>query len=184
MNYMLPSIATGILSSAFGVAAAYFLFKTLRKRATENWIDLVGKIQQVDFENVTMIAQDYLNPQRGQIAMEPCEVWELIGGSEGIRKMRENVDVLLALAAYAQRWNFDESVIVYHRMRSDAAMLRRAAFRLRLGMTQVRILRSFQLRVPFRLYETVAAYYLMRQRLLSLYETSHAGLYPTLAASL
>lgn len=184
MNTMLTTIATGLLSFTFGVSAAYFLYKTLRKRATENWADLVAKIQQVDFKNISLVAQDYLNPQRGQINMEPCEVWELIGGSEGIRKMRENVDVLLALAAYAQRWNYDESVIVYHRMRSDAAMLRRAAFRLSLGMTQVRILRSFQLRVPFRLYETVAAYYLMRQRLLNLYETSHAGLYPALAASL
>lgn len=184
MNFPLASIATGLLSFVLGVAVAYLLLKTLRKRKAENWNDLVARIQQVDFAKIALVAQDYLNPQRGQIDMEPVEMWDLIGGFEGISRMRENVDVLLALAAYAQRWNYDESVIVYHRMRSDAAMMRRAAFRLRLGMTRMRILRSFQLRVPFRLYETVAAYYLMRQRLLTLYETSHAGLYPALAASL
>jgi hypothetical protein len=38
--------------------------------------------------------------------------------------------------------------------------------------------------MPFNVHEAASAYYLMRQRLLALYETSHAGLYPALAAVL
>lgn len=184
MNPMPTYIATALLSFILGIAAAYLLLKTLRKRATESWADIVARIQQVDFGKISVIAKDYLDPQRGQIDMEPEEMWELIGGAEGIRKMEENIDVLLELAAYAQRWNFEEGVIVYHRMRNDAAMIRKACFRLRLGMTQTWLLRGFQIRAPFRISEAAAAYYLMRQRLLNLYETSHAGLYPKLAASL
>jgi hypothetical protein len=35
--------------------------------------------------------------------------------------------------------------------------------------------------IPFHLHEAASSYYLMRQRLLALYQTSHAGLYPRLA---
>ena len=37
---------------------------------------------------------------------------------------------------------------------------------------------------PFHLQEATSAYYLMRERLLALYETSHAGRYERLAAAL
>jgi hypothetical protein len=40
------------------------------------------------------------------------------------------------------------------------------------------------MRIPFYIHEASAAYYLMRQRLLALYETSHAGLLPRLSAAL
>jgi hypothetical protein len=37
-----------------------------------------------------------------------------------------------------------------------------------------------QVRIPFYLHEAASSYYLMRQRLLALYQTNHAGLYPRL----
>jgi len=91
------------------------------------------------------------------------------------------------LAAYTQRWNFEESVIVAERMRRDALKLHRAARHIQLHL-KPRLVRIFpgryRFHVPFEVHEAASAYYLMRQRLLALYETSHAGLYPLLEASL
>jgi hypothetical protein len=61
-------------------------------------------------------------------------------------------------------------------MRRDGLQLRRAVTRIMLetfiGVKQVRI--------PFYLHEAASSYYLMRQRLLALYQTNHAGLHPRL----
>ena len=48
----------------------------------------------------------------------------MLGGREGLRRMRENAKLMLILAAHAQQWNFDEGVIVTERMRRDAVRLR------------------------------------------------------------
>jgi hypothetical protein len=85
---------------------------------------------------------------------------------------------------YTQRWNFNEGVIVSERMRRDALALRRSVRRVELRRVLCKFIRRFGLREPFDVHEAVASYYLMRQRLLALYETSHAGLYPALAAVL
>ena len=87
------------------------------------------------------------------------------------------------MAAYAQRWNFTESVIVKERMRQDALHLQRATMQVILRMA-VRTSRDAGVlpgRGVFYLHDSVGAYHLMTKRLLALYRTSHAGLYPGLA---
>ena len=155
-----------------------------RKNSQLEWHDLVSKLHHVDFAGVSRVALDYLTPRRGQIDMEPEKIWESMGGYEGMKKMRENAEIMLALAAYAQRWNFDEAVIVTERMRHDAALLRRAVRRVEWGLLPLRVMRHFRLTLPLHAQEASAAYYLMRQRLLSLYETSHECRLPALAATL
>ena len=51
-------------------------------------------------------------------------------------------------------------------------------------MIPASLLRHFRLTLPLHAQEASSAYYLMRQRLLSLYETSHVSRYPALAAAL
>jgi hypothetical protein len=155
-----------------------------RKRARRDWHDLVAGLQRVDFAGVSTVAVDYLAPHRGQIDLEPEKIWECLGGYEGLKRMRENAEIMLALAAWAQQWNFEEAVIVTERMRHDAAQLRRAVRRVELGMIPAQLLRRFRFTLPLHAQEASSAYYLMRQRLLSLYETSHVSRYPALAASL
>jgi hypothetical protein len=110
----------------------------------------------------------------------PNELWEMIGKADGLRRMYANAEVLIALASYAHRWNPAESVVVGERMRRDGITLRRATFALSVGLT----LGYDKLRVPFSVQEAASAYYLMRTRLLALYETSHAGRRPYLADAL
>jgi hypothetical protein len=155
-----------------------------RRIAKLAWHDLVASLYHLDMVELSAIAVDYLTPRRNQIDMEPQEIWEFLGGYQGLKKMRENAEIMLALAAYAQRWNFDEAVIVTERMRLDAASLRRAVIRVELGLIPFRLLRRFQIKLPLHAQEASSAYYLMRERLLALYETSHAGRYMALAKAL
>ena len=151
-----------------------------RRQSLLRWEDLLARLEPVGHAGVTAVALEYLQPTKNQLGMEPSELWEQIGGAEGLRSMRRNAEVLLALAAYAQRWNFHEGVIVAERMRHDGLALRRAAFRISLGLTWG----VGKARGAFYVHEAASAYYLMRQRLLALYESSHAGRYPALAACL
>ena len=145
-----------------------------------NWEDLLGRLRPVGVDGIATIALDYLQPGKGQTRIETDQLWQMIGGLEGISCIRANADVLLALAGYAQRWNLEEGLIVAERMRRDGLALRRAALKL-----QVSIPFGFgRARGPFNVQEAASAYYLMRQRLLGLYEVSHVGRYPQLAAVL
>jgi hypothetical protein len=157
----------------------------LLKQRRRGWHNLVADLYRLDMVELSAVALDYLTPcSNKREDLEPNEIWEFLGGYRGLRKMRDNADVLLALAAYAQRWNFDEAVIVTERMRIDAASLRRAVRSVELGLIPSKFLKHYRFTLPLHAQKASSSYYLMRQRLLVLYQTSHAGLYATLAASL
>ncbi len=145
-----------------------------------SWEELLSAIQHIDFDHVSWVARDFLEPREGQINLEPPDMWLMLGGREGLRKMRKNADLMLQLAAHAQRWNFDEGVIVTERIRRDALRLRQSVRRIEYTLMFHRVARQSGSLIPFHLHEAASAYYLMRQRLLALYQTSHAGLYPRL----
>jgi hypothetical protein len=146
-----------------------------------SWQDLVSQLKRIEFDRVSSVARDYLDPREGQISLEPTDMWLMLGGREGLRRMRDNAQLMLLLAAHAQRWNFDEGVIVTERIRRDALQLRRAVRHIEFALAFHTVMRRSSTFIPFHLHEAASAYYLMRQRLLALYQTSHAGLYPRLA---
>ncbi len=146
-----------------------------------SWEELVSALQRIEFDQVSWVARDFLDPRGGQISLEPRDMWLMLGGRDGLRRMRNNARLMLLLAAHAQRWNFDEGVIVTERIRRDALRLRQSVRRIETTLMFHRILRGSENLIPFHLHEAASAYYLMRQRLLALYQTSHAGLYPRLA---
>jgi len=166
------------------VGAVIADWNAYRKLSKRGWHDLVADLGKVNLPGVTAVAVDYLTPCRDQLTLEADEIWQMVGGCEGLRKMRQNAEIMLALAAHAQRWNFDEAVVVTERMRQEAVELRRAVRCVEIGMIPARFLRRFRITIPLRAQEASASYYLMRQRLLFLYEVSHAGLYPKLATAL
>jgi hypothetical protein len=166
------------------LGALAILMAQLRHQRQRSWHEIAAGLQQLNSDGLAAVAVDYLAPHSGQIDMEPETIWNSVGGYRGLRKMRANAEVMLALAACAQQWNFTEAVIVTERMRMDAAQLRRAVRRAELGLISLRLLRRYQLTLPLHAQEASSAYYLMRQRLLCLYQTSHAGLYPRLADAL
>ena len=172
----LPYVVLSAVAGVLALAAVRAQRKTI-KLTHRSWDDLVNSIEYIDFRGVSLVARDYLEPRRGQIDLEPDEIWALLGGEAGLKAMKLNVDRLLALAAFAQQWNLDEGVIVAERMRRDGLRLRRALRRIELGMLSQIVTGKHWIEVPFQLQEAASAYYLMRQRLLALYETSHIGLH-------
>lgn len=182
MTYFQPYLV--IAGSCALLCTLSILMMQLLKQRRRGWHDIVAELKPLDTDQLSTVAIDYLTPHSGQIDLEPEAIWESIGGYKGLRKMRENAEVMMALAACAQQWNFTEAVIVTERMRMDAALLRRALRRVELGLISFRLLRRYQLTLPLYAQEASSAYYLMHQRLLCLYQTSHAGLYPRLAEAL
>ena len=178
---------TVIPFSLFLIAVTGFAFVALHARKSSIRLNgrsfnaLLASLQPIDLEGVSCVARDFLEPQRGQISMEPEVIWQMLGGDLGLRRMRANADLLLAIAAHASQWNDEEGLIVTERMRRDALRLRSAVRQIRLGMLSQLVTGHHWVSVPFQLQEAASSYYLMRQRLLALYETSHVGLLPRLA---
>ena len=174
---LLPLLAFVILVFAF----TYTRTNMKRKRmARLSWNDLVARLEPVPNDGISAVAVDYLRPEGGQLKIETNEIWELIGGPDGVNRMYANSEVLVALAQYVRRWNPAESAVFAERMRRDAVSLRRAVFMLSFGV----MVGNNSVYGPFNLQEAASAYYLMRERLLALYETNHAGRYERLAAAL
>ncbi len=164
---------------AFCGAALYARRSTIRLDG-RCWDDLLAALEPLDVDGLQCVAKDYLEPQSGQISMEPEVIWHLLGGDMGLRRMRSNADLLLSIAAHATQWNEEEGIIVAERMRRDALRLRSAVRQIQWGMMSQIITGHHWISVPFQLQEAASAYYLMRQRLLALYETSHIALLPQL----
>jgi hypothetical protein len=146
-----------------------------------SWGELVSSLKPVEFDHVRSVAQDFLEPREGQITLEPPDMWLMLGGRDGLRRMRKNAELMLMLAAHAQRWNFDEGVIVTERIRRDGVRLENSIRRVEMALLFHSLMRRSTTLIPFHLHEAASSYYLMRQRLLALYQTSHSGLYPRLA---
>ena len=168
----------------FAFLAALLISLFLRSRVKKkrlsklDWNQLLARVEPVCADGIAVVALDYLHPVMGQLQVGPGDLLRMVGGDEGIKRMYDNAQIMIALAGYAQRWNPLESAVVAERMRRDGLVLRRATLRLALGALD----RRGHLLAPFDIHEAVAAYYLMRQRLLALYETSHAARYPSLLA--
>jgi hypothetical protein len=177
---VLVYLLLGVVVGGLLVAAIRTQISTVKVNR-RSWTDLVSAIERIEFERVKSVARDYLDPQEGQIALEPTDMWLMLGGREGLRRMRQNAKVMLLLAAHAQQWNFDEGVIVTERIRRDALRLQAAIRQIEMALMLHRVMRRSATLIPFHLHEAASSYYLMRQRLLALYQTSHAGLYPRLA---
>jgi hypothetical protein len=151
-----------------------------RRLGEMSWEDLLTKLEPVETDGIIAVAVEHLNPGNSHLGIKPDDIWNTIGGAEGLSRMRANSDVLIALATYAQRWNPDEGLVAAERMRRDGLALRRAVVGIGLAMT----CGYGKRRVSSYVHEAASSYYLMRLRLLALYQTSHSARYPSLAAAL
>lgn len=183
MLQILPYLGLAAFVGVLVYLATYWKSNAI-ELSDEGWESLVASLRQVELSGMKLVAGAYLNPQPGQIKLEPEEMWNLVEGYYGLRKMNQNAELMLALAAFAKHWNYDEATIVSEQMRRDALRLRSAARKIRWSMMTHSWKLKYTMYVPFHLQEATAAYYLMHERLLALYKTSHEGRYPLLAAAL
>ena len=178
MHALIPFSLFVLVIGGFGAIALLARRSTIRLdgRCLE---ELVASVEPVNVQGLQCVAREFLDPRAGQ-ALEPKMIWHLIGGEEGLKRMSTNATLLLSIAAHAAEWNEEEVIISAERMRRDALRLRSALRQIRLGMLSQMITGRHWVSVPFQLQEAASAYYLMRQRLLTLYASTHEALLPQL----
>lgn len=174
--WILPILLVGVV----GLIWIVYIQIQQHKLRSAQWEDIVSQIQPMHEQALAMVAKDHLDPKGRELRLEPDDIWQLLGGREGLKRMRKNADLFVNLAAYVQRWNFEEAVVVAERIRQDSVIVKRAIFRIRLHM----LLRASSPRIPFHVQQAAASYYLMTQRLLALYETCQYVRYPALVAAM
>jgi len=174
--WILPILLVG----SSGLAWIFYIQYQQHKLRSAEWEDIVSQIQPMHEKGLAIVAKDHLDPKGRELRLEPADIWQLLGGREGLERMRKNADLFVCLAAYVQRWNFEEAVIVAERIRQDSIIVKRAIFRIRLQM----MLKAGSPRIPFHVQQAAASYYLMTQRLLALYETCQYVRYPALVAAM
>ncbi len=154
------------------------------KLSDESWKSLVGKLQKIDNDGVNAVAHDFLNPREGMFVLQPEQIWNAVGGYPGLAKMRDNAEIMIALAAFVREIDFNSSVIVGERMRRDAVLLRKCVRRLELAQARHVMFGKVNVGAIFDIQQAAASYYLMRERLFALYKISLDGMYPALSQAL
>jgi hypothetical protein len=132
------------------------------------WKELVESLRDVDMKGIESVAEAYLQPE----AQEPRSEGEqlrLIGGTDGLARIRHNVDVIIAIASRARAWDPEGAIQIAELMRRDANKVKSAIVGQGIGRT----LGYGKHRVGSYVTEATAAYYLMVKRLLALYERGH-----------
>ncbi len=171
-----------LLTSLLVMIAAYQVRFVVRRRRLSNrsWQEIFARLEPIDLAGVRAIAACYLQPDKDQLSVEPATMWESVGGFEGLARLRANAAVMLELAVYAERWNEEQGPVIAEMIRRDAVRLNRAVTRIEVSLVS----NLGWVRAPFYLQEVSAAYFLMRGRLLGLYQSAHAGLLPQLEAAI
>ena len=175
---VVAAVLFGLLLAYAGHQASFYFQR--RKLLQQDWGVILARLKPVNVEAIEEIASNFLNPSKLQLRIEPGEMWERIGKLEGLEVLTANAAAMLDLAVYAAQWNEIEGRVVGEMIRRDGIRLRKASAIIQLAVvSQVGATTA-----PFQLQEAVAAYHLMRGRLLGLYEIAHVGLYARLAAAL
>ena len=130
-----------------------------------SWRELVGDLKKVHMEGITTLAMVHLDPSTPREKRSYEEILALVGGIEGLPALRHNADIFLILAARAEKHDLSEMSTITNQMRHDVLALRRAIISFSLSQLSG----YHKARAVLYLQEAASAYYLMRQRLVSLY---------------
>jgi hypothetical protein len=176
--------AIGIFLSVLLFIAGYYYLRSRRKPAA-GWEQLVASLTWIDRNNIALVALDLVDelgrPKESDesATLEPAQLWELVGGLEGLEVLEKNSEVLIKLACYVQQW-YPEALVVAERLRLDARELQWHVGRLK-GAAQKG---NLQVSFPFYAQRAVVSYYLMTRRVLSLYEAGNFSMLADLQRAL
>ncbi len=176
--------AIGIFLSVLLSIAGYYYLRRRRSPAA-GWEQLLASLTWIDRNNIALVALDLVD-ESGQpkgsdeaATLEPAQLWELVGGLEGLKVLERNSEVLIELACYVQQW-YPEALVVAERLRLDARELKWHVGRL-IGAAQKG---NLQVSFPFYAQRAVVTYYLMTRRVLSLYEAGNFSMLADLQRAL
>lgn len=169
---VLASIVLVILISG----TAYYFWRAQKYK--ENWEHLLNRLVTVNRENISAVALDAIDPsgrrRTDEFARElkPEQIWELLGGIEGVEALERNSRVLIDIAIYLKKWHPDAALLA-EELRLQARELEWQVGKLRMAAEKG------HLEFHFASYAQNATigYYLMRAQLLELYRRSNAPLF-------
>lgn len=151
-----------------------------RQTRAASWDVLLSLAEKVDLEKLHKVAECYLRPSREQFKREPAEMWDLMGGLDGMNSLYRNAELMLKLAVFAEQWQHPEAALIAELIRRDGVRVKKLVTRMQLHL----LMRRVPVSLAFDVQELAATYVLMRSRLVGLYETCHVARVPALSASL
>jgi hypothetical protein len=158
------------LASIVGVGI-YFYLRNRRRDLYPygNWDELLERLVPIDHRSLGRIAGDpaaELDFESPDIeAMEPEDIWNLLGGMHGIEVMEKNCAVLVDLVFYVQQW-YPEALLIAEQLRLNAREVEWHIGRLKAAAKSGRPTAA----TAEYLQQAVAIYYRMTCEVLSLYE--------------
>ena len=153
------------------IAIAVYYYRRARNSAQKDWDSLLSRLTTVDRSSIAEVALDIIDESGQQrkdedcAILEPPEIWKLLGGIEGLEALEANTAVLIDLAFYFQQ-RYPEALVVAEQLRLSAREIEWQVKRLKGAAQTGKLEHAF----PMYAQRAAAAYYLMTQRLLDLYE--------------
>jgi hypothetical protein len=164
MNQLPFIVAVAVFVVALLSLASYFFLRA--HRASRNtWMTLLGKLRQIDRDSFTAVALDLLEERETQQQLDPDQIFQMVGGMDGLGALEENCDVLIDMATYVQRW-YPEALSLAEDLRLNSREIKWHIGRLRGASQTGHLYEQF----PQYAQRAVATYYLMTRSLLVLYE--------------
>jgi hypothetical protein len=161
-------LALLFLAALIGAAMRYSL--RARRSGDAKWEDLLRQLVPIDRNRIAAIALDAVDlsgaPRSDPDAcnLDSSEIWNLLGGLEGLQALDRNCAVLVELAAYLQRW-YPEALAVAEQLRLNAREIQWHLERLEGAALTGNLQTSF----ADYAQRAVVAYYRMTHDLLELY---------------
>jgi hypothetical protein len=178
--------ALTILFLAGLIGISWRMLRAGLRREETSWNELLARLLPISRVGIQEVAVAFLDPtgqeldpRRAERHLEARDIWDFIGGIEGLKSMRQNAEVFIDLASYVRRWN-PEAAVVAEQLRMDAREIRSALSRIEWARRGGKLASSF----PIQASRAAAAYYLMTQRLYALYEVNQAALLAQLKATI
>jgi hypothetical protein len=175
---------TGIVCLVLIIVAVVYI-RRLRGSTRKTWEGLLENLISVDRQAIESVALDAIvsSGERRTDAeareLSRHQIWNLLGGLDGVERLESNSRILIEMAAYLQRWH-PEAVETAEKLRLEARKLEWHVGRLRAAKG------NGSLELHFASYGQDAAisYYLMVQRLLVLYRENELFLFGELQKAL
>ena len=158
------------------VIGGYSLYRA-RTTSHTSWENLLTRLKPLDRSSLEEIALDIVEPSgdprhdEASALLEPSDIWQRIGGWQGLEALEQNCSVLIDLAFYVQQW-YPEAISVTEQLRLNAREIEGHIKRLKMAEKSGK-LDTF---IPMYAQRAIATYYLMTCRVLSLYEQSNMAM--------
>lgn len=150
------------------IGSALWLTRRARRITGESGIEsFLSRLVTVDHSKLAFVANPSANPDLSALGaeVEEWQLWELVGGMEGLAALSQNCQVLIEMVCYIQQW-YPEALPVAEQLRLHAREMQWHVDRLRGAEARGHLRTAF----PDYAQRAVAIYCTVTERVLALAE--------------